>query len=134
MFIIILGKYIYQKSLFIYQKIAFIHTSKMQFPIDTNIFSYSRSISVIKIAYDKFEEIQSYYQFMYKVSKESSEHRMEIIRTTFFALILEIISEYEKVFGATDQSSSIKVNNLSDSFFRVLATNYKTKRSFALQT
>ncbi len=97
--------------------------------IDTNIFSYSRCMSVIKIADDKFEDLLSYYQFIYKESKESSKYRMEIIRSIFFALILEIIAEYEKVFNTIDKPSNIKANNLSDRFFRILATNYKTNRT-----
>lgn len=101
----------------------------MPSPIDTNIFSYSRCMSVIKIADDKFEDLLSYYQFIYKESKESSKYRMEIIRSIFFALILEIIAEYEKVFNTIDQPSNIKANNLSDRFFRLLATNYKTNRT-----
>ena len=91
----------------------------MPSPIDTNIFSYSRCMSVIKIADDKFEDLLSYYQFIYKESKESSKYRMEIIRSIFFALILEIIAEYEKVFNTIDKPSNIKANNLSDRFFRV---------------
>lgn len=101
----------------------------MPSPIDTNIFSYSRCMSVIKIADDKFEDLLSYYQFIYKESKESSKYRMEIIRSIFFALILEIIAEYEKVFNTIDKPSNIKANNLSDRFFRILATNYKTNRT-----
>jgi len=101
----------------------------MPSPIDTNIFSYSRCMSVIKIADEKFDDLQSYYRFIYKESKEQSKYQVEIIRSLFFALILEIIAEYEKVFNTIDKPSNIKANNLSDRFFRLLATNYKTNRT-----
>ena len=38
----------------------------MPSPIDTSIFGYSRYMSVIKIADDKFDDLQSYYRFIYK--------------------------------------------------------------------
>lgn len=101
----------------------------MPSPIDTNIFSYSRYMSVIKIADEKFDDLQSYYRFIYKESKEQSKYQVEIIRSLFLALILEIIAEYEKHFEIGDEASDIKANNLSDRFFRLLATNYKTNRT-----
>ena len=101
----------------------------MPSPIDTSIFSYSRYMSVIKIADEKFDDLQSYYRFIYKESKEQSKYQVEIIRSLFLALILEIIAEYEKHFEIGDEASDIKANNLSDRFFRLLATNYKTNRT-----
>lgn len=101
----------------------------MPSPIDTSIFSYSRYMSVIKIADEKFNDLQSYYRFMYKESRENGKYRVEIIRSIFFALILEILAEYEKLFEVGDEASDIKANNLSDRFFRLLATNYKKSRS-----
>lgn len=101
----------------------------MPSPIDTSIFSYSRYMSVIKIADEKFNDLQSYYRFIYKESRENGKYRMEIIRSIFFALILEILAEYEKLFEVGDEASDIKANNLSDRFFRLLATNYKKSRS-----
>lgn len=101
----------------------------MPSPIDTSIFSYSRYMSVIKIAEEKFDDLQSYYRFIYKESKENSKYRMEIIHSIFFALILEILAEYEKLFEIGDEASDIKANNLSDRFFQLLATNYKKSRS-----
>lgn len=101
----------------------------MPSPIDTSIFSYSRYMSVIKIAEEKFDDLQSYYRFIYKESRDNSKYRVEIIRSIFFALILEILAEYEKLFEIGDEASDIKANNLSDRFFQRLATNYKKSRS-----
>ena len=101
----------------------------MPSPIDTSIFSYSRYMSVIKIADDKFDDLQSYYHFIYKETREQSKYKKEIIQSIFYALVLEILAEYEKVFEIGDETFDIKANNLSDRFFRLLATNYKTNRS-----
>lgn len=101
----------------------------MPSPIDTSIFSYSRYMSVIDIDDDKFEDLRSYYRFIFKESRESSKYRVEIIRSIFFALILEILAEYEKVFKIGSEASDIKANNLSDRFFQLLAANYKKSRS-----
>lgn len=101
----------------------------MPSPIDTSIFGYSRYMSVIKIADEKFADLQSYYRFIYKESKEESKYRLEIIQSIFYALILEILAEYEKVFEVGDSTSDIKANDLSDRFFRLLGANYKTNRS-----
>lgn len=101
----------------------------MPSPIDTSIFGYSRYMSVIRIADDKFDDLQSYYRFIHKESKECGKYRLEIIRSIFYALVLEILAEYEKIFEVEDVTSDIKANNLSDSFFRLLATNYKKNRS-----
>ena len=68
----------------------------MPSPIDTSIFGYSRYLSVIKIADDKFDDLQSYYRFIYKESKEESKYRLEIIQSIFYALILEILAEYKR--------------------------------------
>lgn len=100
----------------------------MPSPIDTSIFSYSRYMSVIKIADDKFDDLQSYYHFIYKESLENGKYKKEIIHSIFYALILEILAEYEKVFDSISVSK-IKTNNLTDRFFQLLATHYKKYRS-----
>uniref|UniRef100_UPI004056340E hypothetical protein n=1 Tax=Alistipes sp. TaxID=1872444 RepID=UPI004056340E len=81
----------------------------MPTPIDTNIFSYSRYISVINVSDDKFEDLMSYYRFIHKESKEESRYQTEIIRSIFYALILEIITEYEKMFS-TEAAQNIRAN------------------------
>lgn len=100
----------------------------MPSPIDTNIFSYSRYISVINVSDDKFEDLMSYYRFIHKESKEKSRYQTEIIRSIFYALILEIITEYEKMFS-TEAAQNIRANDLSDRFFRLLAANHKSHRT-----
>lgn len=100
----------------------------MPSPIDTAIFGYSRYRSVISVSDDKFNDLQSYYQFIYKESKEQSKYQAEIIQSIFYALILEIVGEYERIFEGENQQC-IKSNSLSDRFFRLLATNYKNNRS-----
>lgn len=100
----------------------------MPSPIDTNIFSYSRYISVINVSDDKFEDLMSYYRFIHKESKEESRYQTEIIRSIFYALILEIITEYEKMFSP-EAAQNIRANDLSDRFFRLLAANHKSHRT-----
>ena len=100
----------------------------MPSPIDTNIFSYSRYISVINVSDDKFEDLMSYYRFIHKESKQESRYQTEIIRSIFYALILEIITEYEKMFS-TEAAQNIRANDLSDRFFRLLAANHKSHRT-----
>jgi len=100
----------------------------MPSPIDTSIFNYSRYMSVIKIADDKFDDIQSYYNFIHKESLENGKYRKEIIQSIFYALVLEILAEYEKIFDSS-YNSDIKANDLSDRFFRLLAIHYKNNRS-----
>lgn len=100
----------------------------MPSPIDTNIFGYTRYMSVIKVSDEKFEDLMSYYRFLYKEIHEESRYQTEIIRSIFYALIIEVISEYERVFSM-DAVQTIKADTLSDRFFRLLATNYKVHRS-----
>ena len=100
----------------------------MPSPIDTSIFNYSRYMSVIKIADDKFDDIYSYYNFIHKESLENGKYRKEIIQSIFYALVLEILAEYEKIFDSS-YNSDIKANDLSDRFFRLLAIHYKNNRS-----
>ena len=100
----------------------------MPSPIDTNIFSYSRYMSIISVSDEKFEDLMSYYRFIHKESKEESHYQTEIVRSIFYALILEIITEYEKIFSA-EATQNIRANDLSDRFFRLLATNRKSHRS-----
>ncbi len=103
------------------------HILNMPSPIDTNIFSYSRYLSVIKVSDDKFEDLMSYYRFLYKESLDESKYKEEIINSIFYALILEIVAEYEKVFSI--EVNDIKAESLSDRFFRLLATYYKQYRT-----
>lgn len=100
----------------------------MPSPIDTNIFSYSRYNSVIRVADEKFDDLMSYYNFIYKETLEESKYKAEIIRSIFYALILEIIAEYEQIF-IFDTSNNIKADNITDRFFKLLATNYRKYRS-----
>lgn len=100
----------------------------MPSPIDTNIFGYSRYISVVRIEEEKFNDLWSYYKFLHKESHEESKYKAEIIRSIFYALVLEIVAEYERLFEA-DTTHSIKADNLSDRFFRLLATHYKHHRT-----
>lgn len=100
----------------------------MPSPIDTNIFGYSRYMSVIKVSDEKFEDLMSYYKFLYKESREESRYKAEIIRSIFYALILEVMAEYERIFSM-DATRNIKADTLSDRFFKLLAANYKTHRS-----
>lgn len=100
----------------------------MPSPIDTSIFNYSRYMSVIKIADDKFDDIYSYYNFIHKESLENGKYRKEIIQSIFYALVLEILAEYEKIFDSS-YNQDIKANDLSDRFFRLLAIHYKNNRS-----
>lgn len=100
----------------------------MPSPIDTAIFGYSRYRSVIRVSDDKFNDLQSYYQFIYKESKEQSKYQAEIIQSIFYALVLEIVGEYERVFEGVGPAH-IKSDSLSDRFFQLLATNYKKSRS-----
>lgn len=101
----------------------------MPSPIDTSIFSYSRYMSVIKIAEDKFDDLKSYYNFIKKETKEYCKYKNEIIQSIFYALVLEILAEYEKVFDTENNPIDIKANNLSDNFFQLLAKYYKKNRS-----
>ncbi|MBE6203629.1 MAG: helix-turn-helix domain-containing protein [Rikenellaceae bacterium] len=100
----------------------------MPSPIDTAIFGYSRYRSVIRISDDKFNDLLSYYQFIYKESKEHSKYQTEIIQSIFYALILEIVGEYERMFAGAEQAH-IKSDNLSDDFFRLLALHYREQHS-----
>lgn len=100
----------------------------MPSPIDTAIFGYSRYRSVITISDDKFNDLLSYYRFIYKESKEHSKYQTEIIQSIFYALILEIVGEYERMFAGAEQAH-IKSDNLSDDFFRLLALHYREQHS-----
>lgn len=101
----------------------------MPSPIDTSIFSYSRYMSVIRISDEKFDDLKSYYNFIYKETKEYCKYKKEIIQSIFYALVLEILAEYEKVFEEENNTTDIKANNLSDDFFQLLAKYYKKYRS-----
>lgn len=99
-------------------------------PIDTNIFGYSRYMSVIKVTDDKFNDLTSYYNFLYKESLEDGKYKEQIINSIFYAFILEVVAEYEKIFNIEiNDINDIKSIDLSDRFFRLLATHYKKYRS-----
>lgn len=100
----------------------------MPSPIDTSIFGYSRHLSVIKITDDKFEDLQNYFNFIHKEMNENGKYQKEIIQSIFYALILEILAEYEKIFDS-DNNHDIKANDLSDRFFRLLTIHYNKHRS-----
>lgn len=98
-------------------------------PIDTNIFNYSRHLSLLKISEEKYNDLQTYYRFLHKETKEVSPYQNEILQSIFYALILEIMGEYEMMFSAKTQSSLIHEDPLSDKFFNLLNLHYKRQHS-----
>lgn len=100
----------------------------MPSPIDTSIFSYSRYIPVMQISDIKFDDFQSYFRFLHKESNETSIYQDEILKSILYALILEILGEYEKHYDLR-KGAKIMSNNLIDKFFHLLAVYYKEERS-----
>ncbi len=100
----------------------------MPSPIDTNIFSYSRYMSLMKISGEKFDDLQNYFRFLAKEFGEQSKYQNQIIQSIFYALILEIIGEYERLFSIGN-NSEIRADSLSDRFFRLLAQHYRVHRT-----
>lgn len=100
----------------------------MPSPIDTDIFAYSRYISVLQLTEDKFDDLLSYYRFLYKESHEPGRYQSEIMHSIFYALILEITAEYEKLFEPAG-GQNIRADSLSDRFFRLLAVHYRQHRT-----
>ncbi|MBE6232625.1 MAG: helix-turn-helix domain-containing protein [Bacteroidales bacterium] len=100
----------------------------MPSPIDTDIFSYSRYIPVMHITQSKYDDFLSYFNFLYKESREDSIYQEEIIRSILYALILEISGEYEKQYNLKS-GAMIRSDDLSDKFFHLLAVYYKENRT-----
>lgn len=100
----------------------------MPSPIDTSIFSYSRYIPVMKISESKSEDFQSYFRFLYKESYERSMYQDEIMRSILYALILEIVGEYDAQYNLRT-GAEIKDQSLSDRFFHLVAVYYKENRT-----
>ena len=100
----------------------------MPSPIDTNIFGYARYHSVLHIEQSKYDDLMSYYNFIAKECGEQSRYQREIISSIFYALLLELLAEYEKWLDS-DATTHIKANDHSDRFFRELATHFRRERS-----
>ncbi len=97
-------------------------------PIDTNLLGYSRYISAIELSDEKYQDLLNYDRFINKETREESRYQSEIIRSIFYALILEIAGEYERLFEP-HVTPAIDANNLSDRFFRLLATHFRKHRT-----
>lgn len=102
----------------------------MPSPIDTNILNYSRFVSVIPISEFKYNDLASYYNFIYKETFEQSRYQQEIIQSLLYAMVLEVAAEYENHLQR-DAATSIKAEDLSDRFLRLLARHYRQHRTVA---
>lgn len=102
----------------------------MPSPIDTNILNYSRFVSVIPISEFKYNDLRSYYTFIYKETFEESLYQQEIIQSLLYAMVLEVAAVYESHLQR-DAATSIKADDLSDSFLRLLARHYRQHRTVA---
>lgn len=102
----------------------------MPSPIDTNILNYSRFVSVIPITTEKYADLRSYYTFIYKETREESLYQQEILQSLLYAMVLEVAAEYESHLHR-DAAENIKAEDLSDSFLRLLARDYRKHRTVA---
>lgn len=100
----------------------------MPSPIDTNIFVYSRFIPVIDVSAEKLEDFGSHLRFIGKELRERGRYRTQIIKSLIYALLLELTAEYEEHCDLGGKGR-IRDESLSDSFFRLLAANFREQRS-----
>ncbi len=100
----------------------------MPSPIDTNIFVYSRFTPVINVSGEKLEDFGSHFRFIDKERRERGRYRTHIIKSLIYALLLELTAEYEEHYD-TGSRDRIRDESLSDSFFRLLAANFREHRS-----
>ena len=100
----------------------------MPSPIDTDIFSYSRYIPVMHLSDEKLNGLLSYYNFINKEIQEPCIYQSEIIRSIFYALLLEISAEYHTQYNIRS-GATIKAESLSDHFFQLLAVYFREQRS-----
>ncbi len=100
----------------------------MPSPIDTNIFVYSRFTPLISVSGEKLEDFGSYFRFIDKERGERGRYRTQIIRSLIYALLLELTAEYEEHYDLGSRGR-IRDESLSDSFFRLLAANFREHRS-----
>lgn len=100
----------------------------MPSPIDTSLLHYARYLSIIELSNDKLSDLYSYYRFIDKESSEESRYQREIIHSIFYALMLEIVAEYECLLQPNSEQHII-ADNLSDRFFRLLMLHYKEQHT-----
>lgn len=100
----------------------------MPSPIDTSLLHYARYLSIIELSDDKFSDLHSYYRFIGKESSEECRYQREIIHSIFYALMLEIVAEYERLLQRNGEPHII-ADNLSDRFFRLLMLHFKEQHT-----
>ena len=116
-------------------RISFLYVSTdfildMPSPIDTNIFIYSRLTPMLSVDDEKLADFASHFRFIAKESREPGRYRTDIIRALALALLLEITAEYEDR-NQLAIAGKIHDESVSDRFFRLLAANFRTRRSVA---
>ena len=100
----------------------------MPSPIDTNIFIYSRLTPLLSVDDEKLADFASYFRFIAKESREMGRYRTDIIRALVFALLLEVTAEYEDR-NQLAVAGKIHDESISDRFFRLLAANFRERRT-----
>ncbi len=101
---------------------------EMPSPIDTNIFIYPRLTPLLSCSGEKLRDFESYFRFIEKESRESGRYRTSIIRALIFALLLEVTAEYEDRYRL-DGADRIRNESIPDRFFRLLAANFRIRRT-----
>lgn len=99
-------------------------------PVDINILNIAFLHPVIQLTREKAGYLLEYYDFIGKRNGDTANaYRTEICKTLTYALMLEISDIYRSVSGEHGNVTKPRPEQLTDDFFRLLATHYRKEHN-----
>ncbi len=101
-------------------------------PIDFDLFAHARTCPVLYAEASDFMRLMEHYRFIASTYVRTTHaYRMEIVKTLLYALMLEVCALYQAQGQRAQEVRHPRQEQLSDDFFRLLASHYRTERGMA---
>lgn len=99
-------------------------------PVDINILNIAFRNPAILLTGNQRASLSEYFDFIeQKYSETDNAYREEISKTLLYALMLEICNAYRCMSGEHGEITKPRQEQLTDDFFKLLTTYYKTEHN-----
>lgn len=99
-------------------------------PVDINILNITFLHPVIRLGGDIASRMQEYYDFIERRHcDKGNAYSKEINKTLLYALMLEISNIYRNISGDHSEVAKPRQEQLTDDFFRLLSTHYRSQHN-----
>lgn len=99
-------------------------------PVDINILNIAFRKPVIQLNESETSHLAEYFDLIEReYTEQDNAYREEIAKTLLYILMLEICNVYRKLSGKYPEITKPRQEQLTDDFFKLLTTYYKTEHN-----